>query len=130
MQYFYFIILSTFTISIDATFLFTWWEFVRIHVVLRGSNMTESTSSSFDGWTLVIQAKGHNELGMLQSYSKTTSLTLTFHCTLFHYFLTLSNVTYPLINRFQYILDKLSTTFHSTSTINNLLIYIYYTLCI
>ena len=40
------------------------------------------------------------------------SFTLTFCSTLFHFFILLSDIIYSLKNRFQYILDRLSTTLH------------------
>ena len=58
---------------------------------------------------MITLAKGQNDLVVLLSYSKTISLTLTSPCTLLHF---MSHGIYSLIKRFQYILDRLSTTLH------------------
>ena len=84
----------------------------RTNVVLGSFNVTNSNSSSFDGWTLITLAKDQYDFDVLLSYSKTMPFTLTFRCTLFYFFLTLSDDIYYLINLFQYILDRFSTTFH------------------
>ena len=95
------------TLLTDKVCLFTG----RINVIMSSFNVTYPTSSSFDGWTLITVAKGKNDLGVLLSHCKMVSLTLTFCCTLFLFFLTLSDGIYSFINCFQYILDRLSTTF-------------------
>ena len=84
----------------------------RTNVVLGSFNVINRTSSYFCGWTLITVAKIKNDLGMLLSYSKTMSLTLAFCCTVFHFFLKLSDGIYSLINRLKYILSRLSTTLY------------------
>ena len=85
----------------------------RTNTVLGSFNVIDRTSSPFDGWTLITLAKSQNDHGVLLSYSKTMLVTLTFCCTLFHFFfIMLSDGIYSLINYFQYMLDRLSTIFH------------------